>query len=182
MKQSTSHGFTLIELIIVIVILGILALTAAPRFLNLADDANEAVMRTLAANLQKAVKDTHLRWLMLGSPGRVQNMQGFSDNTIDMSSNGWPIGLNKGNANDNVGRGNAGCTSLWNYLLIDGPRSATNTAQDFQSYRHSGNTSCSYIYRGNGDTANRTSAKLGVIYNSQTGTVRACGTLTDTNC
>ena len=40
MKKQT--GFTLIELVVVIVVLGILAVTAAPRFLNIQDDAREA--------------------------------------------------------------------------------------------------------------------------------------------
>lgn len=40
MKRKS--GFTLIELVVVIVILGILAVTVAPRFLNIQDDAREA--------------------------------------------------------------------------------------------------------------------------------------------
>ncbi|MEZ8741462.1 type II secretion system protein [Photobacterium swingsii] len=40
-------GFTLIELVVVIVILGILAVTAAPRFLNLQGDARNAALQGL---------------------------------------------------------------------------------------------------------------------------------------
>ena len=47
-------GFTLIELVVVIVILGILAVTAAPRFLNLQGDAREASLQGLKGALDGA--------------------------------------------------------------------------------------------------------------------------------
>ncbi|MDC5847638.1 type II secretion system protein [Vibrio tubiashii] len=48
-------GFTLIELVVVIVILGILAVTAAPRFLNLQGDAREASLEGLRGAVASAM-------------------------------------------------------------------------------------------------------------------------------
>ncbi len=50
-KQS---GFTLIELVVVIVILGILAVTAAPKFLNLQSDARKSALQGLKGAMQGA--------------------------------------------------------------------------------------------------------------------------------
>ncbi|EEX37988.1 MAG: type II secretion system protein [Vibrio metschnikovii] len=47
-------GFTLIELVVVIVILGILAVTAAPRFLNFQGDARKASLQGLKGAIDGA--------------------------------------------------------------------------------------------------------------------------------
>lgn len=49
-----SSGFTLIELVVVIVILGVLAVTAAPKFINLKSDAIIANMNALEGSLKSA--------------------------------------------------------------------------------------------------------------------------------
>ncbi|RLV59042.1 prepilin-type N-terminal cleavage/methylation domain-containing protein [Parashewanella curva] len=52
MKQH--QGFTLIELVIVIIILGILAVTAAPKFINFQDDAHKSAIEGLAGAIKSA--------------------------------------------------------------------------------------------------------------------------------
>lgn len=52
--MQKSKGFTLVELVIVIVILGILAVTAAPKFLNLSSDAKVSTVNGVKGALQSA--------------------------------------------------------------------------------------------------------------------------------
>ncbi|WP_305818147.1 type II secretion system protein [Photobacterium leiognathi] len=54
-------GFTLIELVVVIVILGILAVTAAPKFLNLQGDARKASLQGLKGAIDGAAGITYGR-------------------------------------------------------------------------------------------------------------------------
>ena len=54
-QKGTENGFTLVELIIVIVILGILAALAIPQFVSSTKDAEEATLRADLAVMRNAI-------------------------------------------------------------------------------------------------------------------------------
>lgn len=64
MRKQAQSGFTLIELIVVIVILGILAATALPKFANLGGDARAATVNAAKGAIMSTYNTAHSRWLM----------------------------------------------------------------------------------------------------------------------
>ena len=64
MKRNA--GFTLIELIIVIVILGILAVTAAPKFINLQGDARSSTVTAMKGAVEAAGSMAHSKAIIAG--------------------------------------------------------------------------------------------------------------------
>lgn len=78
-----NKGFTLIELVVVIVILGVLAAIALPKFINLQDDANQAVMLSMEGSLVSANKLVSLKVLL-----NPENLNGNQNRfTLDNGQN-----------------------------------------------------------------------------------------------
>ena len=85
MNARTQGGFTLVELVVVITILGILAAFAIPRFVSVETEARTAATQGLAGSVRSAAALAHGLWLAQNSPASI-SMEGTN---ITMG-NGYP--------------------------------------------------------------------------------------------
>ena len=96
MKRSA--GFTLIELIIVIVILGILAVTAAPKFMNMQGDARKSVLNGMSASIKTAANLVYSKAIIAGvekQAGVDLAIQGVTGDSTAIAF-GYPIAADTG--------------------------------------------------------------------------------------
>jgi MSHA pilin protein MshA len=94
LRRSAQAGFTLIELIVVIVILGILAATALPKFADMSGDARYSKVKGARGAVLSAAQVAHAKWLVDGSVKKQDVV--LDGNTVKMSDNGYPTAATTG--------------------------------------------------------------------------------------
>lgn len=94
--MKNQKGFTLIELIVVIVILGILAATALPRFINMQGEARLAAVNGLAGGIRSAVAVVQSKYILAGSATATTVPAQDGTSIVVSAGSGVPVALSTG--------------------------------------------------------------------------------------
>lgn len=160
--MKRQKGFTLIELVVVIVILGVLAAVALPRFMNATEDAHTAAVNGTGGALASGVALVRSQWELnrvkgLATPNT--NVTGFGDGTVDVNASGWPLGTANSASAD-------ACVEVWQGVLQGSAPSVASSGTTDYVAGYAG-TTCTYTYRLDG----RTAGQRTIAYNTADGAV-----------
>jgi MSHA pilin protein MshB len=93
--MPSQAGFTIIELVVVILLLGILTATALPRFLDASDDAHGAVVTSTAGSFRSGIELFKAGWQAEGQPTTAVTNFGDGGLFADATS-GYPVDSDDG--------------------------------------------------------------------------------------
>jgi len=132
LKQSA--GFTLIELVIVVVILGFLAVTAIPKFLDLTEQAKQANIEGMAGGFATGISLARAQWEAEARPTENSVNRVLYDGTELFLTTpgtsttirpGYPTGITADNA-DGTAMDTTDCINVWQGILAQPPSITDN--------------------------------------------------------
>lgn len=101
--MNKQRGFSLIELIIVVVILSLLAVTALPRFVNISEQAEDAAVEGVAGGFAAAIGLARAQWEVEGRPAGDNALITMDLTQIRVNEFGFPTaGSNGSNSGTNL--------------------------------------------------------------------------------
>ena len=160
MRVKKSSGFTLIELVIVVVILGFLAVTAIPKFIDLTEQAKQANIEGMAGGFATAISLARAQWEAEGRPQEGSfNSVNYDGTQLVLTTETTTIrpGYVTGSvavSNDGAGLGTgfdaANCVDVWESILQQ-PPNITNSITTLNT-----DSSMRYYASESGDNENST--------------------------
>lgn len=184
--NNSQKGFTIIELVVVILLLGILTATALPRFINVTNNAHTAVVDAVAGGIGTGAALFKAQWFASNQPNTVTteyNMNAYN-------TTGYPLGGNLGTVAKSMVT-SSHCADLFRGILqpagqptitskvaaaaaLTTVRTVTGSTADFVAYLNTTSTTtaktCTYVYTGQ-FTSTSLSALPTIVYNAATGAV-----------
>jgi len=179
MKKQT--GFTLIELVIVVIILGLLGAAAIPRFINATDDARDASVEGVAGGFASAVGLVRAEWELSGRPDGATDIT-YDTIALDVTDTGYPASLS-GDEDTIADMDVDACQEIFDNILQSSPSSTSvqSTALTYNNERYIVNIDsglCEYVLAENinvGDAVpvvnSATTDAQGFTYNADSGQV-----------
>ncbi|MBU2898768.1 prepilin-type N-terminal cleavage/methylation domain-containing protein [Vibrio hepatarius] len=166
---SKQSGFSLVELVVVIVIVGLLAVAALPRFLDVTDSAKKASVEGVAGGYATGVLSARAQWEAESRPSVTVNTEIYNSvnydgvefwltrakNSSDTDTgfrDGYPWAVKTNNSSFPTNLTNQICVELMENLLQNSPgvESADNSGDNDNikySAQAESNERCTYIQK-----------------------------------
>jgi len=140
MSMKKSSGFTLIELVIVVVILGFLAVTAIPKFLDLTEQAKQANIEGMAGGFATGVSLARAQWEAEARPNdgggaAKKNFVNYDGTTVYLTVEDVPTNVRPGyilGTTATSAVADVNCIEVWDAILQQ-PPSTSSTDLDVDS-------------------------------------------------
>ncbi|MFM2068186.1 MAG: hypothetical protein RLZZ584_3095 [Pseudomonadota bacterium] len=126
-SRQQQQGFTMIELIVVIVILGVLAATALPKFIDMRGDAEQAAVDGVAGAAAAAMNLNYSGCALTGNvvtAGKCAKVDSCADTASLLQGGALPAGMAASAAGADIGTTNGATASC----------TVTKTVSPTQSY------------------------------------------------